>query len=434
MLRKTYWKTMADQNLRGYAMSVTELKQRERADFDSLPISNPKANRTVAAIGAAYQEIVELAEAALSAGQSVLIRTPTAAPEALTQCLAGKLSRPISDAFVYSRPGKKKDAFSPDDTILHAARDQVLNFQLNLSARLSQGKIQVLDFLDALFGSYGAEQADLLSLMAMHPGQVYLGFALPGTPLPAALLSCFAVQLALPPLRLDTLWTMLTYDEVKDLLNTPSLTVAHQIALYHAVAGLDAWRFRQIIAALGSNDDVAPHFFDIVDEIKRRLGFRPPQDVSRPARYSQLISPMQQAIVEPFNRYRNASQDSDMAWVYEEKPRGVLLTGGEAGSGREIARWLAAALPAQLVLTTGAALLQANALFSQIYPLPAVLFIDGVDEGLLGGGEPLRAFLACWRAIPRDHPVFVLGALSHEESLPAAVRRHFPLIYSAKES
>jgi hypothetical protein len=377
------------------------------------------------AIAVAYSETATSAAAALRAGRSVLVRAPGLLVGDLREAVAGVLNEQSSQAFVVvpydTEADRAYSSYGDHEGPLHR---RLTRFYKLLKSPES-GKFFVLDFLDPLFAGNHSEQGDLIHEMIRKKDLTWLAFASEGTALPPSLREMFRVQLKLQPLRRAGMWQLMAYDEVREVLGAETLTVAHQVALYHACAGLNAHQFRQCVD-MTHPSGVPASPFEAIDELKRGLGFAP---YSGPAVDSLPVAEQQlhQRIVLPFQQYQKAATDEDVARFDSSLPRGVLLEGDNTVMGADLAAFLARELSAQLIVTHGATLDSGENPFGKVYPLPAVVFVEDLDAGLLGDGGSLRAFLAAWRTIPTDQPVLVIATWCSGVA-PLALRRRFTVV------
>jgi hypothetical protein len=219
---------------------------------------------------------------------------------------------------------------------------------------------------------------------------------------------------------------MLTYDEVKNTFGANVLSIAHQVALYHAVAGLDAIRFRQLIEGLKqSSANLSTN--GAIGKIKSWASPVPLLDSSRePTIFGKAIARLRQEIVEPFGLYAKIQSEDEANGLDLKIPRGVLMTGSAVRQGVLVARWLASQLNAPLFVTNGASLTDAPALINKARSvLPAVLFIQDFEEAMLVDGEPLRIFAVAWHSLSILEPVIVIATVGDVNFIPKSIREHF---------
>lgn len=412
--------------------SSAELKSRAKADYDTLLISRTRSEeRTAAAVATAYAAVVRRAAAALDGGQSVLIFGPGDLPRAFVAALRMQPDAPQAFHFTSMKDaqGTRGLQIRHDDETLEAPADFVLrhSFQRLLLDEQRGDIVSVVDFLDTFFGATSASQADLLYLLRVNPEQRFLGFAHPATPLPAALLARFPVQLSLPSLARDVVWSLLTYREVQDILGATTLSVAHQVALHHAIAGIDVLRFRGLIEALVARGDSPASPLQAIAEIRSWLvGQGDDGGASEPASLGAAAAKLRETVIDPVDQYAKVETDGDARALDARIPRGIALL-GDGADALALGAWLAGRLHAPLLSISGAALDDAPRLFAQVLTQPTVIFIRDFDEALLGDGAGVRACLrACGRFGSTDL-VFVVAHLPEAAPLPAAVRRRFPL-------
>jgi hypothetical protein len=356
-------------------------------------------------------------------GRSVLVRAPALLVDDLRMAVADALNRSSSEALIVAPYDVETERVYPSwgqgEGPLHR---RLAKFHKCLETPRPD-KFFVLDFLDPLFAGSHPEQGDLIHEMIRKREFTWLAFASEGTVLPASLLEVFPIQLRLQRLRRDGLWQLLAFDEVRELLGAETLTVAHQVALYHACAGLNARQFRQCVDILARRSGVPASPLEVISELKRSLGFTSPPGLAVD-NSSLTQQALRKQIIVPFQGYAQAGTGEDLTRLDTVLPRGVLLTGDRASAGADSAAFLAHELSAQLIVTHGAALNRDDNPFAGVYPLPTVVFVEDLDAGLLGDGGPLRTFLAAWKMIPADQPVFVVATWSSGE-VPPVMRRRF---------
>jgi hypothetical protein len=379
----------------------------------------------VAAVAAAvYADVVRAAGAALVDRQSVLILgSPQLARPFVT---ALQLTQRTTQTFHFASLADARNAtigsIRPDDTTVDAPARFVLrhSFQRFLSSERTTDAVSVVDLLDIFFSGV-SDPTDLLFLLGAYPQQTYLAFASPSTPLPPALLSYFPVRLALPRLAREAVWSLLSYREVQNLLGATTLTVAHQVALHHAVAGVDVLRVRSAIDALADRAEASSPL-QAIAALREIIA---PIAAVDSAPVSTAIARLSEAIVQPYGRYARVETATEAKALDEQIPRGILLRGPVAVAEVH-AHWLAGQLRATLLRVPGAAIETAASLLAALPAQPAVLFISDIDEALLGG-EALRTFLAAWSRFDLTDLLIVATHLADDTELPPAVCRRFSL-------
>jgi hypothetical protein len=409
-----------------------ELKPRTKADYDTLLISRTRPEeRTAVAVGTAYTSVVRRAAAALDSGQSVLIFSPVDLARAFVAALRMQPDAPQAFHFTSMKDAQNSRVlpFRHDDETVETPAYFVLrrSFQRLLLDEQHGDLISVVDFLDTFFGVTSASQADVLYLLRTNPDRRFLGFAHPATPLPAALLARFPVQLSLPTLTRDVVWSLLAYREVQDVLGATTLSVAHQVALHHAIAGIDVLRFRSLVEALISRGDSPASPLQAIAEIRAWLmGQSAVSGVSQPSHLEAAAARLREAVIEPVSHYARIETDVDARALDTRIPRGIALL-GDGADALALGAWFAAQLHAPLLSISGAALDDAPGIFAQLLTQPVVIFIRDFDEALLGDGAGMRACLRAWGRFGPTDLVLVVAHLPEAGLLPPSVRRRFTL-------
>jgi len=411
-----------------------DLESRKSKDYEGQLVNRIQGleNRRQAAVTVAYMDIIRTVAKALGRKQSVLVCGGSMLARSFVNSIQ-RLEGFQDDDFEYF---SVEDAFSrnpihrSEGSVEHPSRKMLTDsFQLFIRKDNLKERIGVVDFLDAFFSVGGGEdQLDLLYLLAAYPGQQLLGFAHSDTYLPAALLARFSVQIRLPPLNRETLWSMLAYEEVQNLFGATKLSIGHQIALYHTVSGMDALQFRLLVEALIKEDSPPESPYEVMRKLKR---WRAPgtivSEITEPSCCEEWIATLRKEVLIPFQRYFEPHLTNKKVTELDAQiPTGITAT-GSGSQARALSHWFAGELEANYITTTGAALTNSGDVFSRSQPLPLVIFIQDFNQGLLAGGEPLRACLAAWSRFEVTEPVFVFAHLESSDKLPLFVQCKFSL-------
>jgi hypothetical protein len=289
--------------------------------------------------------------------------------------------------------------------------------------------ICVIDFLDLFAATPGADQSDLMYLLYHNRAAAFLSFCSPGLALPPLIRDRFVIQVALPRLRRERIWTILTADEVQKTLHTEPLTVAHQVALYHAIAGIEALQCREIIEHVINDVKSPTEPFEIIDQIKTHAAtFMPPAVPINMPHLPGITDQLEERVVRPFHAYARVQSLEDVHTLDARIAHNILLTGNTNERDALVARWLAGALNAPLFVTNGALLDEVPGLFRQARSVyPSVILIRDIELGLLGGGESLRVFASAWQLVNLHEPLIVIASTQDANALPPALRARFKL-------
>lgn len=418
-----------------------ELRDRTPDDYTKLAVPGvsralfSKVKReTVLAVAFAYSEAIQVTAEALASGGSVLVRGTPNVARAFVEVLAPEMQRDPANDFLWSVAQPRQDGVyvehDPRGIIPNPSHQLVCDFQVQLSnsAKEARNTTCVIDFLDLFAATPGTDQSDLLYLFNQDRTTSLLAFCSPDLVLPPLMHDRFTLHVSLPRLRRERVWALLTLDEIQKTFKVDPLTVAHQVALYHAIAGTDVIRFREIMEGVNKALKTSLEPFRIIDQIRMQvLTCAPPPPMELPRR-DAITEQLEVQVICPFDDYARAQSAEDVQTIDARLAHTILLGSKTHERGALIARWLAGQLNAPLIVTNGAALADASGLFRQARQVyPSVIFIQDLELGLLGGGEPLRALAATWQSINVHEPLIVIASTHDAAELPPAIRTRFKL-------
>ncbi len=421
-------------------MAITDniLKKRELKDFEGQIVQSARRpDRLQASVTAAYTDVLKSASAALKSGNSVLLYSGKELINPITKAIQQEMAQKEGGVFyrITLKDSLDTNPMWQDDGLVEHPASMILRngLQRFLKQHEAGQMIGVLEFIDALFSTQGPDQTDFLYLLTEYPGQLLLAFALPETPLPSVLLKRFPVQLSLPALKRSEIWRYLSYNEVQNIFGATSLSIGHQIALFHSVGSLNVANFRGLVDAMADEGQPLSPPFDAIDRLKLQVApWLQPVSVSPPDGSEKAVENLQAEVVEPFKRFYTSDITSEeIARLEKNLPFGITLR-GSPDSAERLASWLSAQLNAPYYCISGARLTDVPALISRVHPYPIVIFVSDFEESLLAEGDPLRALFASWNWTDSTRPVFVLAHLSPEATLPPLVQRRFTLNIDCK--
>jgi hypothetical protein len=393
--------------------------------------------RPSVAVAFAYSQEIKYAGEALERGLSVLVRGSPNIADDFVRVLAIEMHRHYAEDFLSAKLNEERRNSvviqRGDRAIQNPSSQLLLEFHLKL-IQASEGKniiTCVLDFLDLFATVTGSQQSDLLYLLYEHKYKniPFLGFCSTELSLPPLIRDRFTVHLTLPRLRRETVWAMLNADQMSNLFGTNPLTVAHQVALYHAVAGVDALHFQQLVESERNAQKGPTEPFSVISEIKNKVvELRRPSVFTKP-QDSDIISQLRQYVIDPIKKYRYVTTSDEVDALDLQIRHSILLTNISAKRNASIAHWLADELDATLLVLNGTSLSESPLLFRRARKTyPSVLCIQDMELGLLGGGEPLRAFVTEWQTVDIGEPLIVCASVQESNALPRSVRSRFQLI------
>lgn len=416
-------------------MAPPELRARGKADFEQLPgWRSPPSMRVAMAIAHLYTTMVRDVADALGRGNSVLIRGP------------GLLAKPFVDALqiidqqlrpqdfhvvslAHAREEISSQAALRDPTIEEPTRTMLRqSFQRFFYEAHASDVTLTIDFLDTLLCAPGPSLVDTIVLLNSFPSQRVLAFADLSTPLPAALRFRLSEQFVLPQLSRATMWALLAYDEVQNVLGATSLSVAHQVALFHALGRLSVSEARATLATRVHEGLPTSTPFHAIATMASWLARDATVTPCVPPSYAAAVAELRRLVVEPYAQYATASSAADVDALDQRLARGVLVLGPTEAT-IDLAYWLAGEIGAAFYSTTGAALTDIGTLFSSIRTLPAVILVKDLGAALLDGAAT-RTLLATWDQIGSAEPLILVAQadIDHTLPLPLPLARRFPYV------
>lgn len=414
-------------------MVPPELRARGKADFEQLPgWRSPPSLRVAMAFAHIYTTMLRDVANALKRGNSVLIRGPGLFAQPFVDALQiiDQQLRP-QDFHVVSLAHAREEISSQaalrDPTIEEPARTMLRqSFQRFFYEAHASGVILTIDFLDALLCAPGPSLVDTIVLLNSFPNQRVLAFVDISTPLPATFRFRLLEQFVLPQLSRATIWALFAYDEVQNVLGATSLSVAHQVALFHALGRLSVSEARATVATMVQEGLPTSTPFQAIATMVSWLArdaavtpYLPPSDAA-------VVAELRRLVVEPYTQYATANSAAEVDALDQRLTRGVLVL-GPTEEASNLARWLAGEIGATFYSTTGAALVNAGALFSAIRTLPAVVLVSDLDASLIDGAAT-RTFLAVWDEIGFAEPIIIVAQTENDHVLPLPLARRFPCV------
>jgi hypothetical protein len=408
------------------------LKPRTHKDYEGQLVSRAKkieARRNLA-IAIAYDELIRVAAQALKRGQSVLVRSSGEISGPFVKSLQTRTYGFREDDFYFSTL-QEAISYTPyvhsEGVVEQPSRKMLTeSFQRQLVQGEGRDRIGVLDFLDPFLSLPNENSTDLLYILTAYPEAVFLAFALPDTPLPPFLHDRLAVHMNLPPLLRKDVWSLMAYQEVQNILGANTLSVSHQVALYHAVAGLDALKFRKLIEILLHENEPLTQPSEAIAQIKSWLAFgRLVDPIPSLSVSQQVVERLTDAIVAPLRKCEDTEVSGEEVQNIEAQiPLGVMLV-GDAHISEDLARWLAGEVRACWFEIPAVEL--HPKLLDRIPVFPAVLFVSDVEEAALTGSGSLLSFLSAWERHGAQAPVILIAHSNDPVALKTAVRRRFTL-------
>lgn len=409
------------------------LKPRTQKDYEGQPVNRARKNdaRRDSAIAVAYDPIIRVAAQALKRGRSVLVYASGEMSGSFVKNLQARAYGGFrEDDFFFStlQEATSSGLYIHSEGVVEQPARKMLteSFQRHLVKGEWRDRIGVLDFLDPFLSSPNENSTDLLYLVTAYPGAVFLAFLLPDTPLPPLLQDRFGVRLSLPPLLRENLWSLMAYQEVQNVLGANTLSVNHQVALYHAVAGLDALKFRKLVETIAQENQPLTQPAEAIGQIKSWFALGGLVDpIASPSVPQQVMETLKNKVIEPFHRCEDSEVNGEEVQSLETQiPLGVMLT-GDVQVSEELARWLAGELRACWFETSAVEL--HLKLLDRIPVFPAVLFVSDVEGASLTGSGTLLPFFSAWERHGPQAPIILIAHSSEPDALPKAIRRRFRL-------
>ncbi len=418
-----------------HSQTSNDLRNRKKSDFRDLPIdkfldnADGRSGKINEAFKDAYADLIKTIMTCVRGEQSILIYGSSMLAKPLTDILGKelpgyKLSRvsipEIRDNSTDMRIVKPPFA-SRNQIVVDQPLDRALNTLQAAFSSQKSGIILILDFLDDVFlkapPDWQADLSYLLRAFEYRSCQI-IGFVNPHTAFPEAVKQRFVVHLAIPHLKREQIWRLLSCADVEKLALQPALSVGDQILLHHLVARMDVIRFRDMI------DQYKTHRFPIFKETVRHL-----KELMFPSEMngsgSKLPDPLRE-IVSRFLGYYDSQTREEVITLDKTIPYTILIQGAPERF-RTIAEEFAWELGATLKITTGANIYQANEFFRKVYPLPGVICIEDFDRGFLRNQEPLGGFIDAWKNHDPLEPVFILAHVQQGIDIPDDINRWFQL-------